>query len=74
MLTFINTTVNIKGEDGFFVPYESETISRKAKNCTITNFTGGQILVMIKKIRTLVKTTIMQKHLDLNNMLLNYYK
>ena len=74
MLTFINTTVNIKGEDGFFVSYESETISRKAKNCTITNFTEGQILAMIKKIRTLVKTTIMQNHLDLNNMLLNYYK
>ena len=48
MLTFINTTVNIKDEDGFSVPYESETISGKAKNCTIINFTRGQILVMIK--------------------------
>ena len=46
MLTFNNTTVNIKEEDGFFnitvnikevdgffVRYESETISGKAKNC-----------------------------------------
>ena len=43
------------------------------KDCTITNLTGGQILVMITKMRTLVKATIMQ-HLDLNNMLVNYYK
>ena len=48
MLTFSNTSVNIKQEGGIFVPYENETISGKAKNCTITNFTGSQILVMIK--------------------------
>ena len=41
--------MNIKDEDGFFNPYERETISGKTKNCTITNFTGDQILVMIKK-------------------------
>ena len=49
MLTFINTTVNIKDEDGYFVPYEMETISGKAKDFTITNFTGSKILVVIKK-------------------------
>ena len=67
MLTFNNTSVNIKEEDGFFVPYGSETISGKVKNCTITNFTGSQVLVMIKNIRK-------QNHLGLNKMLLNYYK
>ena len=67
MLTFNNTSVNIKGEDGFYVPYESENISGKVKNCSITNFTGGQVLVVIKNIRK-------QNHLGLNNMLLNYYK
>ena len=74
MLTFINTTANIKDEDEFFVPYESEIIFNKSKNCIITNFTGSQILVMIEKIRTLVKATRMQNHLGLNNMFLNYYK
>ena len=48
MLTFNNTSVNIKEEDGFFVPYESETISGKAKNCTITNFTGSKSLWWLK--------------------------
>ena len=67
MLTCNNTSVNIKEEDGFFVPYESKTISGKVKNCSITNFTGGQVLVVIKNIRK-------QNHLGLNNMLLNYYK
>ena len=66
-MIFNNTAVNIKEEDGFFVSYESETISGKATNCTITNFTGGQILVMTKNIRK-------QNHLGLNNMLLNYYR
>ena len=66
-MTFNNTAVNIKEEDGLFVSYESETISGKAKNCTITNFTGGQVLVMTKNTRK-------QNHLDLNNMLLNYYR
>ena len=63
MLTFNNTSVNIKEEDGFFALYGSETISGKVKNCTITNFTGSQVLVMIKNIRK-------QNHLGLNKMLL----
>ena len=67
MLTFNNTSVNIKEEDGFFALYGSETISGKVKNCTITNFTGSQVLVMIKNIRK-------QNHLGLNKMLLNYCK
>ena len=39
----------------------------QSKKLHVTNFTGGQVLVMIKNIRE-------QKHLGLNNMLLNYYK
>ena len=74
MLTVLNTTVNIKDEDGPFVPHESKIISGKAENCTVTNFIRGQTLVMIKKIRSLVKVTMMQKHLVLNNMPFNYYK
>lgn len=52
MLTFTNATVNIKDVNGFLVPYQSETISYKTEKCTITNFTGHQIVVTIKKIKT----------------------
>ena len=51
MLTFTNTTVNIKDIDGFFVSHQIETIFSKTEKCTITNLAGRQILVTIKKIR-----------------------
>ena len=49
MLAVINATVNIKDEDGSFVLHESKIISGKVENCTITNFTRGQTLVMLRK-------------------------
>ena len=50
----------------FLFPMKAK-LSGTAKNCTITNFSGGQILVMTKNIRK-------QNHLGLNNMLFNYYR
>ena len=61
MLSFTNTIVNIKDKGGFFVPHQRKTISYKTKKCTITNLTGRQILMPIKRITTAENNTIMKK-------------